>query len=445
MRVSSRVVGHSSHSARAPQGSPAPGRWACAGALVRRQLLPAGAALVPALLHALRPGIRRPGDLPRFLLRLAFVPAFILAWLVQWLALVLDELLFPAYRATAVVQPAFIVGLPRCGTTLLHRTLAEDPASVTVSTLEALTACSLSLRAAGRGCAALDRLLGRLPSRLLRAGEQRLARRLAHSHPLDLEAPEEDFLALWPVLGCFLLVFPCAGDGRLWRLSAFDTELAPHERERLLDFYHLCLQKQLYAHGPERRLLSKNASFTSWAAQLRERFPGAATIYCLRDPLEAVPSQVSAVEDAMQAFVPSAQHEPMRERLVEMMRLNYERAAGALAGQAGEGPAPGPRRGAAHGGAVAGLTLPALQQDLAGEVRRLYRCCGWPLRAELPGRLAQAAAAAAAWRSTARYRAADAGGEAALRRRFAAYYAWAERRAARATRGDGTPSRKAAP
>lgn len=36
-----------------------------------------------------------------------------------------DELLFPEYR-NQLIDPVFIIGQPRCGTTLLHRTLAQD-------------------------------------------------------------------------------------------------------------------------------------------------------------------------------------------------------------------------------------------------------------------------------------------------------------------------------
>ena len=54
-----------------------------------------------------------------FLLRYALMAPFhTLLWY-------LDELLFPAYRQ-APVHPVFIIGQPRSGTTLLHRTLAAD-------------------------------------------------------------------------------------------------------------------------------------------------------------------------------------------------------------------------------------------------------------------------------------------------------------------------------
>lgn len=54
-----------------------------------------------------------------FLIRYALVAPFhTLLWY-------LDELLFPAYRQVPV-HPVFIIGQPRSGTTLLHRTLAAD-------------------------------------------------------------------------------------------------------------------------------------------------------------------------------------------------------------------------------------------------------------------------------------------------------------------------------
>jgi hypothetical protein len=43
-------------------------------------------------------------------------------WTLLWY---LDEILFPAYRQ-GKFDPVFIIGQPRCGTTLLHRTLAAD-------------------------------------------------------------------------------------------------------------------------------------------------------------------------------------------------------------------------------------------------------------------------------------------------------------------------------
>jgi hypothetical protein len=54
-----------------------------------------------------------------FLLRSgALMPLWTLLWFI-------DELLFPQYREQTV-RPVFIIGEPRCGTTLLHRTLAAD-------------------------------------------------------------------------------------------------------------------------------------------------------------------------------------------------------------------------------------------------------------------------------------------------------------------------------
>ncbi|MDQ5909963.1 MAG: Sulfotransferase [Pseudomonadota bacterium] len=74
-----------------------------------------------SVLHATHQGIpwrtRRKQAL--FLTRYAlFAPFYTLFWY-------LDELFFPVYRQTPV-HPIFIIGQPRSGTTLLHRTLAAD-------------------------------------------------------------------------------------------------------------------------------------------------------------------------------------------------------------------------------------------------------------------------------------------------------------------------------
>ncbi|WPL15960.1 Sulfotransferase domain protein [Thiorhodovibrio winogradskyi] len=70
--------------------------------------------------------VRQPGIGIRARLRQAIFllrnGALIPLWTCLWY---LDELLFPNYRKQPV-QPVFIIGEPRCGTTLLHRTLAAD-------------------------------------------------------------------------------------------------------------------------------------------------------------------------------------------------------------------------------------------------------------------------------------------------------------------------------
>jgi hypothetical protein len=70
--------------------------------------------------------------------------------------------LFPAFRRQQIRQPVFVLGVPRSGTTFLHRALAADAAFTTTRTWELLFAPSLCQRYLIRGLIAVDSSWGRL-------------------------------------------------------------------------------------------------------------------------------------------------------------------------------------------------------------------------------------------------------------------------------------------
>ncbi len=75
-----------------------------------------------AWLGAFLPSGRTDAPLtPRRLALLAVFPLFLVFQVLQIVGLALDHLLFPAFRSTKLRQPVFIVGVPRSGTTFLHR------------------------------------------------------------------------------------------------------------------------------------------------------------------------------------------------------------------------------------------------------------------------------------------------------------------------------------
>jgi hypothetical protein len=127
-------------------------------------------------------------------------------------------------------------------------------------------------------------------------------------HAVDLNAPEEDYLGMLPAGGCFiwLLAFPFAAD--LKALGQFDR-LAPVEQRAWLDFYERLLQRHLYCH-PEKQMLSKNAAFSTWTQALAGRFPSAKFLICLREPIDALSSQLSSLHSARKLFAtdPEGRH-----------------------------------------------------------------------------------------------------------------------------------------
>ena len=321
------------------------------------------------------------------------LPLFILLWLLfvclgllHGLGFLLDELLFPAYRRVGVRAPVFILGIPRSGTTFLHRVMAADPRFASFSTWEVLFAPSITeryfWRLAGRLLAPLGRLFGPLRRRLLA--------RMDGIHELGLGRPEEDFLLLCWTGACFLLAFLCPDCEACWRLARFDHALPEKERRRQLAYYRRCLQKHLYFHGPDRRFLSKNPSFTACIRSLREDFPDARFIACVRDPTEVVPSQLSSLRPAMALLGGGSLKPAVQARLIETLHHYY-----AVLERESRGP----------GFAI--LAMPALQEELEASVSRLYDFLDEDLSPAFREILAQLGAEARRYRSRHRYGAAD--------------------------------------
>lgn len=310
----------------------------------------------------------------RALVLAAFVPLFALLQLLHWLGLLLDEVLFRGYRAVEIREPLFVLGVPRSGTTNLHRILAKDPQYTTFSTWECLFAPSVTERRVWLGLAWLDARVGHPLARLLGWLERRAFRGMAEVHRMGLGDPEEDYFALMPVLASFILILPFPTDPYLWRMGAFDRDMPAEERARLMAFYRGALQRHLYVHGPDKRLLSKNAAFAPLARSLRETFPDARFLVCLRNPEETLPSQLSSVESGVRFFGVLDVVPDFRARLTRQLGFYYENL------EHGLGDLPDNR--------CAWVTLRGLKADLGGTLTAVYRRLGLELGEPFRGCLA---------------------------------------------------------
>lgn len=238
----------------------------------------------------------------RLTLLLLLFPFYLLLQAMHWLGFLIDEVIFRAYRRVPVVNPLFISGIPRSGTTFVHRTLARDMGQFTTfRTWEAILAPSITQRRVVQALSRMDRWVGSPLHRLLDWLTRRLTGSFAHIHGVGLQAPEEDYLALLPAGGCFILVLAFPASNSLWQLGRFQ-EVPEEQRLILLNFYKSMLQKHLYLSGPGKRLLSKNAAFASWIPDLRRTFPDARYVLCLREPRAALASQLSSLRPGLRAF-----------------------------------------------------------------------------------------------------------------------------------------------
>ncbi|NNM06858.1 MAG: sulfotransferase [Gemmatimonadetes bacterium] len=272
-----------------------------------------------------------PRTAKRFGLLLLLVPLFLLLQAFHWIGFLLDEVLFRAYKQVEVREPLFIVGLPRSGTTFLHRVFSKDTDRFTTTRLwELLFAPSVTERKLWLGIGGLNRALGKPFTRLGRWGEKAGLGWLDVIHEVSLDDPEEDYFLLLPVFACFLLVVPFPYHEAVWRLSRFDL-LPERERGPILAFYKSALQRHLFVAGPGRQLLSKNPSFTPFIRSLRTTFPDGKILCCVREPAEVVPSLLSSVREGAELFGYDVAEPRIRDRFVGMLEFFSKHALSILA------------------------------------------------------------------------------------------------------------------
>lgn len=327
----------------------------------------------------------RKASLQRLLVLFLFWPLFLSLLFVNRLCLWLDTILFPDFKQLSVNQPLFVVGVPRSGTTFLHRLLAMDSHRFTTTALwELVFAPSILQRRFWLTLASLDRRLGSPCARLLHWLERGTLKGLDDIHKTGLLDPEEDYLALSAHLGCFLLILPF-GDTALWRLAYLDRDATNAEKERLMQCYRGLIQRHLYVHGPDKTFLSKNPSFTPWIQTLRQEFPGARFIGCVRTPHETLPSQINSILIGARIFSGKVDIEWWREGLRDMLAHYYE----ILVQRHKEWPTE----------TFQIVKMNSLAQSPGATIKALYGSFGWTLHAGYQSMLAAAEENAKQYRS----------------------------------------------
>jgi len=236
--------------------------------------------------------LEQPFRLRRWVYVWLFGALFALFWLAVALARLLDDVLFPGYRRQPVRAPVFIIAPPRSGTTLTQKLLSLDDERFVHVKLYQTIFPSVTLQRAIAGLASLDGKCGRPLALALRWAEKRWFGGWDDMHKLRLCEPEEDdgFFVYTFVTEAIFLLFPFVDE--LWE-AGFSDALPVHERRRLMQYYRSCLQRHLYANGPDKTLLSKITQACGSVDGLLEEFPDARFITIIREPYDSVASHVS--------------------------------------------------------------------------------------------------------------------------------------------------------
>jgi hypothetical protein len=232
-----------------------------------------------------------------------FTLLFWLMWCVVFVGRMLDHLLFPGFHRQAVRQPVFIIAPPRSGTTLLQKLLAMDDERFVHAKLYQTIFPAVCYQRCFDAIIWLDRHTRRTLTKLLEQVEKPIFGGWDNRHKLRFDQPEEDdgFFVYCFVTEAVFLLFPHVDE--LWE-AGFADALAPEERRKLMRYYRSCLQRQLYANGPDKTMLSKATQSSGAVESLFEAFPDARFITIIRHPYQSVASHVSVFYPVWQAHSP---------------------------------------------------------------------------------------------------------------------------------------------
>jgi len=260
-----------------------------------------------------------------------------------------------------IVAPVFITGLPRSGTTFLHRLTCEDPANRTVLCWETI----YPLAAPGVGSALPDDRPARVDRQL--AGFARLAPDLASLHPINAQSPQE----------CTEIT------GHVFRSLRFDTtHHVPSYRHWMdraghLEAYrfHARFLKHLQYRKGRGRWILKCPDHVFALDALREVYPDACIVFMHRDPLEVLQSVARLTEVLRRPFTRRVD----RGQIGQQVSERWGRGAAILV-EAAEQSLRSPD-------ATFHLDFRAFTENPAGSVAALYRRFGLTFTDDLAARL----------------------------------------------------------
>ncbi len=259
----------------------------------------------------------------------------------------LQRVAAPAPACNQLVGPVLVVvGLPRSGTTYLHRLLAAAPNARALALWEVQQPIP-PVRGPDR-----RRMRARRQLELL----HRMAPELEHKHATTADAPEECFFLLDEALvsPSFPLLYPLESY-RQWR------HRAPTEAAYRAYRWHLL---RLQSETPGRRLVLKAPGHAEHLAVIAQAIPEAVFVHTHRSPVATVPSRASLLASLHGRFADDLDLEAIG-------RASLEDAVALL-------------RGSAHGRAalpserLIDVQYDALVSAPVEVVRRVHRYAGLP-------------------------------------------------------------------
>ena len=214
---------------------------------------------------------------------------------------------YPEILAETIERPVVVVGLPRTGTTMLHRTIATDTSLLTPIWYEVRQPVPLA-----DDFEREDERIGISEAEV--AAMLEAAPELAAIHPMDARAPDEEIMLLEH---SFMSTVPeCYA-----HIPKFGDWLYEQDQSAGYDYLYRCLQflqwQKRQKGNQSHRWLLKTPHHLHYPQQLFETFPDAVVIQTHRHPCEVMPSYASMMCELAAPFTDSLNKQAMAAHWVK--------------------------------------------------------------------------------------------------------------------------------
>jgi hypothetical protein len=205
---------------------------------------------------------------------------------------------YPEIRDEEIREPLVIVGLPRTGTTMLHRTIAADPRMYAPLWYEVRFPCpALDWDFTAEGDRRIADARAEMAA-MLEANPDLIA-----SHPMDPVGPDEEIMLLEQSFYSYNI--QCYAN-----LPSFDAWIEAQDHSPGYEYLRLLLQflqwqKRRSGQQAERWTL-KSPHHLHYMDLLFKVFPDARVVQSHRDPVETIPSLASLIAGVMTIYSDSA-------------------------------------------------------------------------------------------------------------------------------------------
>jgi hypothetical protein len=185
----------------------------------------------------------------------------------------------PGFDAQPIVSPVVITGVPRTGTTALHRLMAVDPRDQGLQTWLLDSPMPRPPIETWPSDPEFQKSMAVIEARYAAAPQKRAA------HHIAAEEVHECCMVLWQSFVSNL--WSCG-----WSAPTYDAWWGAQSEEAAYRYYYKCVQL-IGSNEPNKRWLLKNPGHIENLDLLFAVFPDARVIQTHRDPAKAIPSLVS--------------------------------------------------------------------------------------------------------------------------------------------------------